>query len=91
MSAAKAMADELARVALAAMRGGPLLAVSPQRSEEILSAAFAQLIDASREAVAEVRAETFEVCAAICDEVANGRGERGAGTAAAKIRERGAS
>ncbi len=62
MSATKAMADELARVALAAMRGGPLLAVSPQRSEEILSAAFAQLIDASREAVAEVRTEERACC-----------------------------
>jgi hypothetical protein len=61
------MARDLARVAIDKMRGGPLLAVSPERSEAILAAAFEQLIataiDATKEAVAAER----EACAKLAD------------------------
>lgn len=45
-------AQDLAVKALAEMRGGPLLALSPQRSEHILTAFFLGALQAGRESMA---------------------------------------
>ena len=84
MSATKELAADLARLALGAMRGGPILAASPQRSEAILAEAFAKLIDAAFEVAAKVRAEEREACAKIAEMY-------GARDVASAIREQGES
>jgi hypothetical protein len=85
------MAAELARKAIMAMRGGPVLALSPERSEAILAAAFAQVIKASQEAVSEVRAQEREACAKIADDAALAPTLGDARMICAAIRARGAS
>ena len=63
MSATKELAADLVRVALGAMRGGPM----PQRSEAILAEAFGKMIDAAIDAANEVRAEEREACAKLAE------------------------
>ena len=57
-------AQDLAVKALAEMRGGPLLALSPQRSEHILTAFFLGALQAGRETMATEIVETIEGAAA---------------------------
>ncbi len=66
------MTRDLARVALDKMRGGPLLAVSPERSEAILAAAFEQLIATAIAATREAVAEEHAACLAIAHEYGKG-------------------
>jgi hypothetical protein len=80
------MARDLARVAIDKMRGGPLLAVSPERSEAILAAAFEQLIATAIDAARQARDEEKEACALLCDATRSPIGSR----LAATIRARGA-
>lgn len=84
MSAVEEMAAELARKAIEAMRGGPLLAVSPQRSEAILAAAFAQVIRASQESVSEARVAERVACSEIARNTRSPIGSRIADAIAAR-------
>jgi predicted phage tail protein len=63
VSAPQEAAQELAKMALDKMRGGSVLAVSPQRSEAILAGMFETVLTAGIVAVSLER----EACAACTD------------------------